>query len=129
LELIIDPSCTLIFEAEPAEADIMRRPPRNPAERLFSRRIVGIALLQGVSVLAVCLLIVWLALPGHGANAARALSLASLVVAFITIILVNRSWTRSFISRMRAPNPALWWVIGGTGVFLAAVLGIPALQR
>jgi P-type Ca2+ transporter type 2C len=128
LELIIDPSCTLIFEAEQPEADIMRRPPRNPTERLFSRRSVGMALLQGFSVLAVCLLIVWLALPGHGPEAARALSFASLVVAFITIILVNRSWTRSPTTRPRAPNPALWWVIGGTGTFLASVLGIPALR-
>ena len=129
LELIIDPSCTLIFEGEQAEADIMRRPPRSPGERLFSRRSVGIALLQGASVLAVCLLIVWMALPGHGPDAARALSFACLVVAFITIILVNRSWTRSVISRVRTPNPALWWVIGGTGAFLTAVLAVPPLQR
>jgi len=128
LELIIDPSCTLIFEAEQPEADIMRRPPRSPAQRLFSRGSVGVALLQGASVLAVCLLIVWLALPGHGAEAARALSFASLVVAFITIILVNRSRTRSPAARARAPNPALWWVIGSTGAFLAAVLSIPALR-
>lgn len=129
LELIIDPSCTLIFEGEEAEPDIMRRPPRSSGERLFSRRSVGIALLQGASVLAVCLLIVWMALPGHGPDAARALSFACLVVAFITIILVNRSWTRSVISRVRAPNPALWWVIGGTGAFLTAVLAVPPLQR
>jgi P-type Ca2+ transporter type 2C len=128
LELIIDPSCTLIFEAEQPESDIMRRPPRNPAERLFSRSSVSIALLQGMSVLAVCLLIVWLALPGHGPDAARALSFASLVVAFITIILVNRSSTRSIFSRRHARNPALWWVIGGTCGFLAAVVSIPALQ-
>ena len=128
LELIIDPSCTLIFEAEPAEADIMRRPPRSPAERLFSRSSVGIALLQGASVLAVCLLIVRLALPGHGAEAARALSFACLVVALLTIILVNRSRTRSVVSRLRAPNPALWWVIGGTGAFLTAVFAIPSLR-
>ena len=129
LELIIDPSCTLIFEAEQAEADIMHRPPRRSAERLFSRRSVGIALLQGASVLTVCLLIVWMSLPGHGPEAARALSFASLVVALVTIILVNRSWTRPLVSRVRAPNPALWWVIGGTAAFLASVLTIPPLQR
>ena len=129
LELIIDPSCTLIFEAEQAEADIMRRPPRGSAERLFSRSSVGIALLQGLTVLAVCLVIVWMALPGHGADAARALSFASLVVAFLTIILVNRSWTRSIFRLRHAHNPALWWVIGGTGGFLAAILTIPPLQR
>jgi Ca2+-transporting ATPase len=129
LELIIDPSCSLIFEAEPPEADIMRRPPRNRAERLFSRRSLSIAALQGVSVLAVCLLVVRLALPGHGTEAARALAFAALVVAFIMIILVNRSWTRSLLKSLRVPNPAVWAVIGGAVIFLAAILSVPMLQR
>jgi P-type Ca2+ transporter type 2C len=129
LELIIDPSCSLIFEAEPAEKNIMQRPPRSRAQRLFSRRTVWIAVLQGLSVLAVCLTIVRLALPGHGADAARALSFASLVIAFITIILVNRSRTQSIVHTLRVANPAVWWVIGGTAAFLAAVLTVPVLQR
>ena len=55
LQLIIDPACTLIFEAEQAEADVMRRPPRKRDVRLFSRETLSIALLQGFSILAVCL--------------------------------------------------------------------------
>lgn len=129
LELIIDPSCSLIFEAEEAEADIMRRRPRGVAERLFTGRTVGPAVLQGITVLAVCLGIVFLALPGHGSDAARALSFAALVVSFLAIILVNRSWTRSAISMLRAPNPALWWVLSGAAICLGAILNIPALQR
>jgi Ca2+-transporting ATPase len=39
LELIIDPACSVVFEAESEEADVMSRPPRNPQERLFSRRL------------------------------------------------------------------------------------------
>jgi Ca2+-transporting ATPase len=129
LELIIDPSCSLIFEAEEPESDIMSRPPRGAAVRLFSRRTVGAAVLQGMSVLAVCLGIVFLARPGHGPDAARALAFAALVVSFLTLILVNRSWTRSAISMLRVPNPALWWVLSGAVIFLAAILSIPALQR
>jgi len=128
LELIIDPSCSLIFEAEAAEADIMRRPPRNSQDHLFARKTVALAGMQGLSVLGVCLGIVFLATPGHGPGAARALSFATLVVAFLTIILVNRSWTRTALSMLRAPNSALWWVVGGAGVCLAAILSVPALQ-
>jgi Ca2+-transporting ATPase len=129
LELIIDPSCSLVFEAEEPESDIMDRPPRGVAERLFSRRAVGAAVLQGLSVLAVCLAIVFLARPGHGPDASRALAFAALVVSILTLILVNRSWTRSAISMMRVPNLALWWVLSGTVICLAAILSIPALQR
>ena len=129
LELIIDPSCSLIFEAEQAEADIMSRHPRSVAERLFSARTVAPAALQGLSALAVCLVIVFLARPSHGPDAARALSFAALVVSFLTIILVNRSWTRSALSMMRAPNPALWWVLSGAAVLLGGILTVPALQR
>ncbi len=128
LELIIDPSCSLIFEAEASEAGIMRRPPRQSQERLFARRTVAVAVAQGLSVLAVCLGVVFLARPGHGPDAARALSFATLVVSFLTIILVNRSWTRTAVSMLRAPNPALWWVVGGAGLCLAAILSVPALQ-
>jgi Ca2+-transporting ATPase len=129
LELIIDPSCALIFEAEEPETDIMSRRPRGLAERLFTWHSIGPAVLQGLSVLAVCLGIVFLALPGHGPDAARALAFAALVVSFLTIILVNRSWRRSALSMMRAPNPALWWVLIGAAVLLTAILSIPALQR
>jgi Ca2+-transporting ATPase len=129
LELIIDPSCSLIFEAEQAEGDVMRRPPRRGVDRLFSRQTVGFAVLQGLSVLVVCLAIVALARPNHGPDAARALSFAALVVSFLTIILVNRSWTRSLINILRAPNAAMWWVVAGAALFLSAVLTVPALQR
>ena len=61
LELIIDPACSVIFEAENAEPNTMKRPPRNPKERLFSLRSVGLSLLQGASVLAILLAVFWAA--------------------------------------------------------------------
>ena len=104
LELIIDPACSLIFEAEHAEANVMRRPPRNPDERLFSMRTIGVAVMQGLSVLAVCLGVFLLARSSHSAEVARALTFATLVVAFIVIILVNRSWTRSAFAMLACPK-------------------------
>jgi Ca2+-transporting ATPase len=129
LELIIDPSCSLIFEAEEAEGDVMRRPPRDPAERLFSRRAVGLALLQGLSVFAVCVAVFLFARSDHTPEAARALTFATLVMAFLVIILVNRSWTRSLWAMLRVPNAAFGWVVGGTAAFLALVLLVPPAQR
>ena len=129
LQLIIDPSCALIFEAETAEADVMLRPPRRPSERLFSMRTVGFAVMQGLSVLAACLGVFLLARTSHSAEAARALMFATLVVAFIVIILVNRSWTRSAFAMLRIRNPALLWVVLGACAFLAVVLWVPVVQR
>jgi Ca2+-transporting ATPase len=129
LELVIDPSCTLIFEAEEAEANVMQRPPRNPAERLFSLRTIGFAVAQGLCVLAVCVgVFVWSRV-SHGPDAARALTFTTLVAAFLTIIMVNRSWSRTILGSLRMPNGALWWVLGGTAVLLAVVLAAPFAQR
>ncbi len=129
LELIIDPACSLIFEAEDAESNVMQRPSRNPDERLFSMRTIGVAVMQGLSVLAVCLGVFLLARADHSADAARALTFATLVVAFVVIILVNRSWTRSAFAMLRVPNAALQWVVLGTCTFLTVVLVVPFAQR
>ena len=82
LELIIDPACSIIFEAENAEPNTMNRPPRNPTERLFNLRSVGFSILQGTSDLAVLLAVFWLAgRLGHpDDDSRRALVFATLVV-------------------------------------------------
>ena len=129
LELIIDPACSVVFEAEEAEADIMRRPPRNPRERLFGFRAIGVSLLQGVSVLAVVLGIFLVSRSyGESQDMARALAFTTLVVANLGLILTNRSWSRTIPSTMKMPNKALWWVLGGAAVFLAAALYVPLLR-
>ena len=129
LELVIDPSCSLIFEAEGAETDAMRRPPRAADERLFSLKAIGLALLQGGTALLACVAVYLVAWNLRGNDAARALTFAALVVSFIAIILVNRSWTLSLLASLKQPNAALWWVLGGTTAFLALVLTWPVAQR
>jgi len=129
LELIIDPSCTLVFEAEGAEPNTMTRPPRSPRERLFGFKSLAVSLLQGASVLAIVLAVFliarWL---GHSENNARGLTFAALVVANLGLILTNRSWSRTIPAMMKEPNSALWWVVGGATAFLAAVLYVPFLR-
>jgi Ca2+-transporting ATPase len=129
LELIIDPSCSLIFEAEDAESNVMKRPPRSPDERLFSWRPTWMAILQGLSVLAVCLAVYSLARDNHTDAAARALTFGTLVMSFLTVIMVNRSWTRTMWSMLREPNSALRWVVAGTLIFLPVVMFVPFAQN
>jgi Ca2+-transporting ATPase len=129
LELIIDPACSIVFEATPEEADLMTRPPRDPKRPLFGGRIVGLSLLQGVIVLLITLAVYGAALVrGQGESDARALVFTTLVIANLGLIFTNRSWSRTIPETLRSPNPALWWVVGGALVFLGLVFYVPFLR-
>jgi Ca2+-transporting ATPase len=130
LELIIDPACSTIFEAEAEEDDVMRRRPRKSDAPLFSRSNVLRSVLQGVVVLAVVVLVFGIAwCRGQGENEARALSFTTLIVANLGLILTNRSRTRTILATLRMPNAALWWVLGGATLFLTLVLSVPFLRE
>jgi len=129
LELIIDPACSVVFEAEPEEAHIMNRPPRNLQEPLFNKRIIAFSLLQGVSVLIIVLAVFLVAMyRGLGETEARTLSFTTLIFANLGLILTNRSWSRTILTILRCPNAALWWVLGGALFFLGIVLYVPFLR-
>jgi Ca2+-transporting ATPase len=130
LHLIIDPACSVVFEAEPAADDVMRRPPRNPRERLFGRPTVVISLLQGLVTFGVLAILYGIVLrSGQGELEARALAFTSLIIANLGLILANRSWSRTIVAILRVRNPALWWVAGGALAFLALTLSVPAARK
>jgi P-type Ca2+ transporter type 2C len=130
LELIIDPACTLVFEAEREEEDVMRRPPRNPRQGIFGRGTLGISLLQGAAVLAITFAVYAVSL-GRGADeaVARALTYTTLILANLGLILSNRSWSRTMAATLRMKNTALWWVAGVAVIFLGLVLYVPFLRK
>jgi Ca2+-transporting ATPase len=130
LELIIDPACSVIFEAENAEPNVMNRPPRNPKERLFNIRSLFLSIVQGFSVLAFVLGVFVIARrDGLTDNDSRALAFVTLVISNICLILTNRSWTRTIFSMFKEPNSALWWVVSGATIFLGLALGVPFLRN
>ncbi len=140
LHLIIDPACTIAFEAEAAEANVMQRPPRNPKEPLFDRRTLWLTLLQGLSVLAVLVIVYAIAnyqgkfapdiiVCSAGACGARALVFTTLIVSNLAMILTNRSWTRTILSTMKVPNASIWWIISGAAIFLGLILYVPFLRQ
>ncbi len=130
LHLIIEPACSVVFEVEPEAPDVMQRPPRDPRAPLYGKRLVGLGVIQGTVVLAILLTVFLVALVrGKGEAEARSLAFATLVVANLSLIFVNRSWHRSFLQSLRAPNKALWWVIGGGLGFLFLVLQVPVLRE
>ncbi|MDO8903586.1 cation-translocating P-type ATPase [Hydrogenophaga sp.] len=125
LELIIDPSCSLAFENEPAESDVMQRPPRDASAPLFGGITLWLALLQGLGVLAAVLGAFAWAQPRLPEEEARAFAFATLVVGNLALILSNRSATRPVWTTLRAPNTTLWVVMGLALMVLLGALYLP----
>jgi Ca2+-transporting ATPase len=109
LEMVIDPVCSVVFEAEPDERDLMRRLPRPPQGSLLSSSLITWSLLQGglalVLVGSVYLLGIYRNMPDAEV---RALAFATLVLTNVGLILVNRSFSSSLWSAVSRWNPALW---------------------
>lgn len=129
LELIIDPACSIVFEAEPLEAGAMRRPPRSPSQRLFDAPLVWRALAQGAGVCAAALAAFVLA--RHAAaddEVARALAFAVLVLGNLALIQVNRRWIAGE-TPLGTWNAAFGWIGLATCALLAVVLWVPAVSR
>jgi len=130
LELLIDPACSIVFEQEKEEANTMQRPPRDPAEPLFGKRLLLLSVLQGLFSFAVIIVVYKIALALEQTVAeARTLSFFALIVSNLCLILTNRSWCKSILSSLRVPNPALKWVMLGAVAFLGLVIYVPFLQK
>ncbi len=124
LEMVIDPVCSLVFEAEIEEDDVMRRPPRDPHASLFSWPLIAWGLLQGMLALAmvagIFLSASWRGMPEADV---RALAFFSLVLTIVSLIFVNRAFSASVVLAFRRPNPALAFVV----LTVASILGLTML--
>jgi len=129
LELIIDPACSVVFEAQAEEPDVMKRPPRDSKKGMFNRRTMGLGILQGLSVLIMVTLVFMLSYyGGRGEDEARALTYTTLILANLCLILTNLSWSKSMFSSARSKSKALWLVLGGALAFILLILYVPALR-
>jgi P-type Ca2+ transporter type 2C len=120
LEMVIDPVCSLVFEAENEEDDIMKRPPRDPGAALFSRPLIAWSLVQGflafVLVAGIFLLGMRWEMPE---DEIRALTFFSLVLTIVGLIFVNRTFSESLLIALLRPNRSLVIVVA----VVAAALG------
>jgi Ca2+-transporting ATPase len=123
LEMVIDPVCSLVFEAETEEDDVMRRPPRAPDEPLFSARQVYWSLLQGLFAFALVAVMYTEALrSGMPEAEVRALAFFSLVLAIVGLTFVNRSFSTSILTALRRPNRTLAFVLVAVAAMLSLTL-------
>lgn len=130
LEMIIDPVCSLVFEAEPEEKDVMRRPPRKPKASLFSLPFVAWSILQGLLALALVAAILALGLrQSLPDDEIRSLVYFSLIVATLALIFVNRSFSASVATLFSGANRAMLAVPVVVCGSLAVMFGVPAAAR
>ena len=126
MEMIIDPVCSLAFEVETDERDVMKRPPRSPETPLFSRALIAWSVVQGLAVLAVTAAwTAWFAGSGASAETLRAGAFFMLVLGIAGLILVNRRFSASMLSALLRPNRALALVMGLVAAILAATQFVP----
>ena len=130
LEFVIDPACSLVFEAERGDRDLMRRPPRPPSERLFGSADVLLAAGLGAAILVVVLALYGSALSrGLGEDHARTLAFAALVGGDLGLILATRSRLLTSLELLARPNAAWWTILAATLAALLAVTYLPAAAR
>ncbi|MCX7279354.1 MAG: cation-translocating P-type ATPase [Burkholderiales bacterium] len=128
LQLIIDPACSVVFEAEPLEADAMAVPPRPASARLFDRSVLLRGLWQGLGLL-VLLLGVYATARTVSEGVARAMVFSVLVLSNLGLIYANRSWTRPSWRRGAARNRYFGWTCAATVLLLGTVLGFAPVRR
>jgi P-type Ca2+ transporter type 2C len=129
LEMLIDPACSVVFEAEVEQDDVMRRPPRKPNSPLLEPRRIAWAVLQGVfSLLLIGAILVAASSMGYADRELRALVFTSLVLLNIGLIVVNRSFSSSLMEAFSRPNKSLWILVGSVMAALALALYLPSAQ-
>ncbi len=130
LELIMGPTCSIIYENEPMEPGTMQRPPRSMSSTFLSLRQLTISILQGLAITAACLgLGYWSMQQGHENTTTRTMIFLTLLFSNIFLTLVNRSFVYTFFTTLQYKNNLVPLIIGITLVFIAGLLYWPPLQE
>lgn len=127
LQLLIDPACSVVFEAQALEPGAMRQPPRRPEARLFDAGLLRLGLLQGLGLLGAVLLAYGLAPAWSAApEAGRTAAFAVLLLGNLGLIQANRRWAGGG-APAEAANPAFRVIALGALLLLGLALGLPPL--
>ncbi|WP_212006194.1 cation-translocating P-type ATPase [Chitinophaga sp. HK235] len=126
LELIMGPTCSIVYENEPMEPNAMQVPPRPISQTFLSFREMNISILQGLAITAGVLGVYqWSVSLGHTEVYTRSMVFTTLVLANVFLTQVDRSSYFSFITSMRNHNRLMVGIILLTLVLLAGMLYIP----
>lgn len=130
LELVIDPACSIVFEAENGSASLMKQPPRSKNESLISRRHISMSMVQGLLITAVTAAFYWwLLLDGNTVEVSRALAFVVLVTANTALVFASRSPYAGLRAMFSGLSVVGISVFAATMLGLILVTGIPGLAQ
>ena len=127
LELILHPTVALVFEADPGDADLMRRPPRGRATGLLARSQLATLVARGLTLTLGVLAVYLVALGQMGEDAARGLAIATLVIGQLLLVFVERADRRSLWRVGVAGNRVILPIVALTAGSLVLALALPPL--
>lgn len=129
LEILIDPTCSIVLERQPAESEIMSRPPRDPAAKILTPALLLKSVAQGITIFAASFGAYFYTLAGNEvhAPAARAMGVAVIMLANLFLVQVNSSEHDLVVTSLRrlAQDRVMWAVVGGTLILLTAIIYSP----
>jgi Ca2+-transporting ATPase len=126
LELIMGPTCSIVYENEPMEKNTMLQPPRKMTDTFLNFRELGISIIQGLVITAGVLFVYQYAVhQGQDEPTTRAMVFTTLIFANVLLSLVNRSFVYSVLESMKNKNKLFPLVIGATLALLFAILYVP----
>lgn len=130
LELIMGPTCSIIYENEPMEPDTMKRPPRKPESTFLSLRQLIMSIIQGLMITGACLGIGYYYMQqGEDESTVRTSIFITLLFSNIMLTLINRSFVHSIFKTIRYSNNLIPIIIAVTLLFIAASLYLPFVRE
>ncbi|MBZ4191646.1 cation-translocating P-type ATPase [Niabella beijingensis] len=125
LELVMGPTCSIVYENEPMEKNTMKLPPRIMTDTFLNWRELTISIFQGLAITAGVLFAYQLGVQSGGnEQKTRAMVFSTLIFANIMLSLVNRSFFYSLFESFKNRNPLFVIINGLTLVLLFAILYI-----
>jgi len=130
LELIMGPTCSIVYENEPIEKNAMQQKPRKMTETFLNWSELSISIIQGLMITAGVLFVYQLAVQnGASEETTRAMVFTTLIFSNVFLSLTNRSFTYSLFESFKNKNILFPLIIGATLVLLFAILYIPVFSK
>jgi len=129
-ELIMGPTCSIIYENEPAEANIEQKSPRTSTAVFLKLSELSISIVQGLVISLGVLLVYYFSMEkGLAEGAIRTLVFSTIVLSNIFLTLENRSFELSLVSTLKYKNSMIYFIIALTALLLILILTIPIMRE